>query len=57
MTALFEFVEILPLKISFSAFRFLNGVAGALAPVRSSRRRFILRFIEKENGGGTNKKR
>jgi len=38
------------------AFCIFNGVAGAKAPVRPSRRRFSLRFIEKKNGGGTNKK-
>jgi len=31
----------------------IHGVAGAKAPVRPSRRRFSLRFIEKKNGGGT----
>jgi len=34
----------------------IHGVAGAKAPVRLSRRRFSLRFIEKKNGGGTIKK-
>jgi len=49
------------IKSRFSVFRiplsvFRKGVAGAVAPVRPSRRRFLLRFIEKENGGGTTKK-
>jgi len=43
-------------RFPFSAFRFPNGVAGATAPARPSRRRFSLRFIEKKNGGGTKMK-
>jgi len=39
-----------------SAFRFQKQGRRGGSPVRLSRRRFLLRFIEKENGGGTTKK-
>jgi len=43
-------------QILFSVFRTLFSECRGVAPVRPSRRRFLLRFIEKENGGGTFKK-